>query len=70
MLAVEFQATVKDGVIEIPPEYRDQIRGRVRVILLTDEALAVKANMIDVLLAHPVEVQDFRPLTREEAHAR
>ena len=70
MLAVEFQATVKDGVIEIPPEYRDQIRGRVRVILLTDEARALKANMIDVLLAHPVEVQDFRPLTREEAHAR
>jgi len=70
MLAVEFQATVKDGVIEIPPEYRDQIRGRVRVILLTDEARALKANMIDVLLARPVEVQDFRPLTREEAHAR
>jgi len=70
MLVVEFQATVKDGVIEIPPEYRGQVRGRVRVILLTDEAPAVKANMIDVLLAHPVEVQDFRPLTREEAHAR
>ena len=70
MLAVEFQATVKDGVIEIPPEYLGRVRGRVRVILLTDEARSVKANMIDVLLAHPVEVQDFRPLTREEAHAR
>jgi hypothetical protein len=31
---------------------------------------AVKANRIDFLLAHPVEVQGFRPSTREEAHAR
>ena len=70
MTTVEFQATANDGAIEIPPGYRDRVTGRVRVILLTDEARALKANMIDVLLAHPVDVQDFRPLTREEAHAR
>lgn len=70
MYAVEFQTTVKDGVIEIPPEYRGQIPGRVRVILLADEMPKAAANMIDVLLAHPVEVQGFRPLSREEAHAR
>jgi len=70
MIAVQFQATVKDGVIEIPAEYRDQVTGRLRVILLADEMSAVKANRIDFLLAHPGEVQGFRPLTREEAHAR
>jgi hypothetical protein len=67
---VEFQAIVNDGVIEIPPEHRDQVTGRVRVILLSDESPAVKANMIDLLLAHPVEVEGFTPLTREEAHDR
>jgi hypothetical protein len=67
---VEFQATVNDGIIEIPPKYRDQVTGRVRVILLADEMPAVKANRIDLLLAHPVEVEGFTPLTREEAHAR
>jgi hypothetical protein len=70
MYAVEFQTTVKDGVIEIPPEYRGKVPGRVRVILLADEMPKATANMIDVLLAHPVEVQGFRPLSREEAHAR
>ena len=70
MTTVEFQATANDGVIEIPPGYRDRVTGRVRVILLTDETPAVKANMIDVLLAHPVEVEGFTPLSREEAHAR
>jgi len=69
MFAVEFQTTVKDGVIEIPPEYRKQIPGHVRVILLADEMPKTTTNMIDLLLAHPVEVQGFRPSTREEAHA-
>jgi hypothetical protein len=70
MLAVEFQTTVNDGIIEIPPKYRDQVTGRVWVILLADESPSVKVNMIDYLLVHPIEARDFKPLTREEAHAR
>jgi len=32
MYAVEFQTTVKDGVIESPPEYRGQVSRRPRAI--------------------------------------
>jgi hypothetical protein len=34
MIAVEFEAEVTDGIIEIPEPHRDQIHGAVRVILL------------------------------------
>ncbi len=37
MHGVEFQTTVKGGVIEIPPEYRSQFKAGVRVILFSEE---------------------------------
>lgn len=70
MCAVEFKTTVKDGVIEIPAEYRGQVPDRVRVILLAEHTSANKTDMIDRLLAHPVKVRGLRPLTREDAHTR
>jgi len=39
------------------------------VILMVEEAKPA-VNFIDELLAHPVRVNGFRPLTREEVHAR
>jgi hypothetical protein len=38
MYGVEFQTTVKNGVIEIPPEYRKRFNKTVRVLLFSDEA--------------------------------
>ena len=34
MYAVEFQAKIKEGTIEIPELYRNRIKERVRVIIL------------------------------------
>lgn len=70
MHAVEFKAKVKNGVIEIPQEYKEQFKSLVRVILLADEPESSVVNLIDQLLANPLKVNGFRPLTREEAHAR
>ena len=70
MHAVEFKAKVKNGVIEIPQEYKEQFKSLVRVILLADEPETSVVNLIDQLLANPLKVNGFRPLTREEAHAR
>jgi hypothetical protein len=42
----------------------------VRVILLVEEASKTTMNFIDQLLAHPMRVQGFRPLSREEIYAR
>ena len=69
MHALEFYATVKNGIIEIPREYLKNLTNRVRVILLVEEAKSA-VNFIDELLAHPVRVKGFRPLTREEVYAR
>jgi len=67
MYAIEFQTKVKDGSIAIPEEYRDQLKGSVRVILLAEESTE-KFDMIEHLLANPLNVEGFKPLTREEIY--
>jgi hypothetical protein len=69
MYAVEFQAKVKNGFIEIPPQYRDSLKQTVRVIVLA-EASEKTPNLIDQLLEHPLRIQGFKPLTRDELYAR
>jgi hypothetical protein len=39
-------------------------------ILLCDDAVAPEDDIIGELLAHPVHVKDFRPLSRAEIHTR
>lgn len=70
MHAFEFHAQPKDGRIEIPIEYQDKISGTVRVIVLSSETSPMTADMIDRLLEHPVELDNFAPFTREEIHER
>ena len=36
MQAIEFNATVENGVIPIPNQYRDSVSDNVRVIILSD----------------------------------
>ncbi len=69
METIEFTATIKGGVIEIPEEYRDRLNPSVRVIVFNEEE-DQKADIIGQLLEHPLKVKDFRPLSREDAHAR
>jgi hypothetical protein len=69
MYAVEFQAKVKNGSIEIPEEYKTRFKERVRVILLAEEENTA-ANFIDQLLQHPIYIAGFTPLTREEIYER
>jgi hypothetical protein len=69
MYAVEFQAKIKEGTIEIPEIYRNRFKERVRVILLAEEASTTE-TFIDQLLQHPLKVSGFTPLTREEMYER
>ena len=69
MYAVEFQAKVKNGSIEIPEEYKTRFKERVRVILLAEEEHTA-ADFIDHLLQHPIYIAGFTPLTREEIYER
>jgi hypothetical protein len=69
MYAVEFQAQIKNGTIEIPEAYRSHFKERVRVILLAEEE-SPTITLIDQLLQHPLKVPGFKPLTREEMYER
>ena len=68
--AIEFQATIHNGVIEVPAEYRDQVQGQVRVILLADAPGPWQPDLIGHLLDHPIELAEFQPFTREALYDR
>jgi hypothetical protein len=67
MNAVEFEADIKNGTIEIPGEYRNDVKGTVRVIVLSFEHKQ-QPDIFDRLLAEPLKADHFRPLTREEIY--
>ena len=69
MHAVEFIAEVTNGMIAIPEEYRAQICGKVRVVVLPEEE-EPSFDAAAELLADPLKIPDFTPLTRDEAHER
>lgn len=70
MHAVEFQAHVNDdGSIDIPEAYRQEVQGRVRVIILTDISTS-KPSILHHLLDNPRQVAPFTPLTRDEIYDR
>jgi hypothetical protein len=71
MAVLEFTANVKNGKIQIPPEYLDALN-QVETIQITviSQPQTAAIGMIAELLKNPLEVEDFVPLTREEAHER
>ena len=69
MQAIEFQTQVKNGSIEVPEELKDKLIGPVRVIVLTEDAVR-KPSAIEELLANPIKVENFKPLTRDEIYER
>jgi hypothetical protein len=69
MYSIEFQARIDNGSIAVPEEYRDRLKGLVRVRVVREEELS-GGNMIDELLTRPLTIPDFRPLTRDEIYAR
>jgi hypothetical protein len=70
MDSIEFHTTIKDGIIKIPAKYRDQVKDRVRVILVPEESRSKRRNLIDQLLEKPVIVHDFHPIKRDDLHER
>lgn len=70
MIAIKFHAVVRDGMIPIPLEYQAQFMDGAHVILMSDTSGLATDNLLEHLLAHPVTISGFRPLTRDEAHVR
>jgi len=80
MYAIEFQTKIKNGIIEIPVRYWRRLQQQadqesVRVIVLAREqsGLETDRDEVDLIgqwLTAPLDIPNFTPLTREEAHER
>lgn len=70
METVQFRTKIKNGVIQVPDKYKGKFKNGVRVILVAENKKTKAINYLDELMARPRKVKGFRPLTREEAHAR
>lgn len=66
MVTVQFKSKIKNGVIEFPSKYKGKLRENVRVTLRAETRKGKSKNYLDTLLAHPVKVKKFSPLTREQ----
>lgn len=68
MYAVEFQTKISNGSIELPQEFVGKLIGDVRVIVLKQEQVEVGDNLIDRLLAKPISLDGFKPISREDVY--
>ena len=73
MQAIEFTATVQNGMIEIPQEYRSTVRDQVRVIVMKKERQYSyeRENLIKELMKNPFDLgKNFKPMKRDEIYDR
>lgn len=68
MYAVEFQTKISNGSIELPQEFVGKLVGDVRVIVLKQEQVEIGDNLIDRLLAKPISLDSFKPMSREDVY--
>ncbi|MFN6517218.1 MAG: hypothetical protein RMY29_022310 [Nostoc sp. CreGUA01] len=68
--AVEFQAKIQNGLIQIPDEYKQELSegDDIKVIVLVNKKSSRQRDMIDELTENPVQVDGF--LSREEIYNR
>ena len=73
MGTVEFQTNIKNGVIEIPEPYKANFtpQDTVRVIVITQPQTHTQStNLLQHLLDHPLKIDSFVPLQREDIYER
>ncbi len=67
MEAFQFQTNVKNGIIEIPSEYRQKLKGLVKVTIFASPAKR-PGGIIAHLLENPIRDPSFIPLSRDEIY--
>ncbi|MEH2410982.1 hypothetical protein [Nostoc sp.] len=67
--ALEFQAKIQNGLIQIPDEYKQELRegDDIKVIVLVNKKSFPKKDIIDELTDNPVQVNGV--LAREEIYS-
>ncbi|MBD0385247.1 MAG: hypothetical protein ICV54_01605 [Nostoc sp. C3-bin3] len=68
--AVEFQAKIQNGLIQIPDEYKQELGegDDIKVIVLVTKKLLKKRDIVDELTENPVQVDGV--FSREEIYNR
>ena len=69
MEVIEFKAKIRNGMIMVPNKHRNKVGNTVKVLIMSDTANSYD-DMIDKLLANPVNANDFVPFSRNEIHDR
>ncbi|MDJ1176832.1 hypothetical protein [Roseofilum capinflatum] len=66
----EFKAKIKQGMIEISPEYKQNIQAEsnVKVIIVSEET--AQPRLMDRLAENPISVKGWSQPTRDEIHER
>ena len=68
--AIEFKAKIRQGVIEIPEEYKQDLKedNEVQVIVIKQSKKISKTGMISKLTQNPIAVKGIRQLTRDDIY--
>jgi hypothetical protein len=68
--AIEFQAKIQNGLIEIPAEYKRELSegDDIKVIVLVKKKTSRTKDIIDELAENPIEVDGV--LSRDEIYIR
>ncbi len=69
MQALTFKATVKNGMIRIPRKYQNQLPEHVKIVVFPEKQRSGE-DAIERLLANPLRITNFQPLSREDIHDR
>lgn len=69
MYAIEFETFIEGNFVKLPTAYAKPLAGPVKVIVLQEEPRAETSTLIDELLAQPLEIPNFVPLSRAEIYA-
>ena len=69
--SVEFKTKIKQGIIEIPEEYKQELREEqeVTVIVVKPPKRIPQTGMIAELTQNPISIPGIRQLTRDEIHS-
>jgi ureidoglycolate hydrolase len=72
MSTIEFQDDIKKGIIEIPEPHKSEFMSQenVLVIVIKQTRPHQEANILTYLLDHPLSIDDFIPLRRDEIYDR
>lgn len=71
MTTIEFQTRIDNGSILIPEQFRERIKGIARITVeIEEDAPGKEEDFIQYLMRNPLEIPDFKPMTRDEIYDR